>query len=82
MVIAETYGRFLLSVSTDLVLLHVIRAESKFKLVADSFKILDSPELKQHYDTFADLTAIGNSARQRHWIKINRPNQLLPPPPT
>ena len=57
------------------------RAESKFKLVAESYKILDNPALKQHFDTFTDLTAIGNSERQRHWLKINRPNQLLESPP-
>jgi curved DNA-binding protein CbpA len=55
-------------------------AARRFQLIGVAYNILSDKAKRQHYDTFLDLTAVGDQDRMIHWLKIHRPPEQLSPP--
>ncbi len=52
-------------------------AERRFAAIGVAYSILSDPVKRQHYDTFFDLTAIGDRDRMLHWLAIHRPPERI-----
>jgi len=48
-------------------------AAQRFAQVGVAYNVLSDPKRRQMYDTFLDLSAIGDQDRMLHWVKIHRP---------
>jgi hypothetical protein len=49
------------------------QAEHRFREIGVAYSVLSDPKKRQLYDTFLDLSSIGDADRILHWTKINRP---------
>ena len=52
-------------------------AALRFKSATGAYNVLRDPLLRKQYDCCRDLTAIGNTDRIRHWLRIHRPIEVL-----
>lgn len=43
--------------------------------------MIGTPIARQYYDTFRDLSSVGDRDRMGHWLAVHRPPEAITPPP-
>jgi hypothetical protein len=56
-------------------------AAQHFTSVTQAYNILSVPIARQYYDTFRDLSSVGDRHRMGHWMNVHRPPEAITPPP-